>query len=186
MLLSKKSVIMLLSKTKKGIKMKTNKYFLNEYLKIADRIMLDLKEKDVTVTKMVRCGVTTSTVGKVMSIKSREGFLSLRGTTVYRVCKALDNIKGTKTRIKLRELLGDNDLLLQKWRKELNKNDKLSRHILARIRKGHYNRVNNYVFMVGKMIDILDYANDLEVEWKRKQENLKRKTKQQMKGENHV
>lgn len=158
--------------------MKRNEINKKAYLKLSKEIMVELKKPEISLTKLIRNGVQQSTAVKVSAIKQEEDYLKLLARTVYSVCVAIDTINAESNSSYTKHFEKDfekifkpNELLLNKWHKALlsakeDTGEELSNHVITMRKRGVYSGKKKYNYTTKLMIDILDYAEDLQEEFK--------------------
>lgn len=120
------------------------------------------KEK-ITPSVLIVKGVSVGSATKLIYNKNPDAFLHCRGITVLKLCKVLDkNKKGKCFERKLRGIFDHDKLHFYKWRKELLANKELGQGVVKNCIREKYIGANEYRFNISKMIEILDYINDLE------------------------
>lgn len=142
-------------------------------------LVADLKKaiatKDVTLTLLVRKGLTASTAANI-SAADTEKYKEFMAINVYKTCKIIDKSRGTTTYVKkFKRIFEESDVLFNKWYSKITKNPSLSTYIASRRRNGKYKGDNQFNYKVRSMLDILDYAAEEErKEQERVEEEIKR------------
>jgi hypothetical protein len=142
-----------------------------EYIALTDEIMQFLKEKKLTPKDFVVNGMKIGTTSKIFYTRDKEKFFKLRGTVILQLCKILDKKKkGKYFEKKLRKIFDRDKQFFFKWRKELRETDEVGSAIATNSIRQLYTGENEFHFSIAKMIQLLDYINDLEIEAQRKKE----------------
>ena len=95
----------------------------------------------------------------------------MRGTVILQLCKILDKQKkGKYFEKKLRKIFDRDKQFFFKWRKELKETDEVGSAIATNSIRQLYTGDKEFHFSIAKMIQLLDYISDLEIEAQRKKE----------------
>ena len=130
-----------------------------------------VKEKKLTPKDFVVNGMKIGTTSKIFYTRDKEKFFKLRGTVILQLCKILDKKKkGKYFEKKLRKIFDRDKQFFFKWRKELRETKEVGSAIATNSIRQLYTGDNEFHFSVAKMIQLLDYINDLEIEAQRKKE----------------
>lgn len=151
--------------------MQKHRIIEKEYIALTDEIMQFLKEKKLTPKDFVVNGMKIGTTSKIFYTRDKEKFFKLRGTVILQLCKILDKKKkGKYFEKKLRKIFDRDKQFFFKWRKELRETDEVGSAIATNSIRQLYTGENEFHFSIAKMIQLLDYINDLEIEAQRKKE----------------
>ena len=138
-----------------------------EYIALTDEIMQFIEEKKLAPKDFVVSGMKIGTTSKIFYTKDKEKFFKLRGTVILQLCKILDKYKkGKYFEKKLRKIFDRDKQFFFKWRKELKATKEVGSSIAMNSIRQLYTGDNEYHFSIVKMIKLLDYINDLEIEAK--------------------
>ena len=130
-----------------------------------------VKEKKLTPKDFVVNGMKIGTTSKIFYTRDKEKFFKLRGTVILQLCKILDKKKkGKYFEKKLRKIFDRDKQFFFKWRKELRETKEVGSAIATNSIRQLYTGDNEFHFSIAKMIQLLDYINDLEIEAQRKKE----------------
>ena len=130
-----------------------------------------VKEKKLTPKDFVVNGMKIGTTSKIFYTRDKEKFFKLRGTVILQLCKILDKKKkGKYFEKKLRKIFDRDKQFFFKWRKELRETKEVGSAIATNSIRQLYTGENEFHFSIAKMIQLLDYINDLEIEAQRKKE----------------
>ena len=133
------------------------------FSRLTKEITQFISDEKITPTVLIVKGVSVGSATKLIYNKNPDAFLHCRGTTVLKLCKVLDrNKKGKYFERKLRGIFDHDKLYFYKWRKGLLTNKKLGQGVVKNCIREKYVGDNEYRFNISKMIEILDYINDLE------------------------
>lgn len=133
------------------------------FSRLTKEITQFISDEKITPTVLIVKGVSVGSATKLIYNKNPDAFLHCRGATVLKLCKVLDrNKKGKYFERKLRGIFDHDKLYFYKWRKELLANKKLGQGVVKNCIREKYVGDNEYRFNISKMIEILDYINDLE------------------------
>lgn len=151
--------------------MQKHRIIEKEYIALTDEIMQFVKEKKLTPKDFVVNGMKIGTTSKIFYTRDKEKFFKLRGTVILQLCKILDKKKkGKYFEKKLRKIFDRDKQFFFKWRKELRETDEVGSAIATNSIRQLYTGENEFHFSIAKMIQLLDYINDLEIEAQRKKE----------------
>ena len=151
--------------------MQKHRIIEKEYIALTDEIMQFLKEKKLTPKDFVVNGMKIGATSKIFYTRDKEKFFKLRGTVILQLCKILDKKKkGKYFEKKLRKIFDRDKQFFFKWRKELRETDEVGSAIATNSIRQLYTGENEFHFSIAKMIQLLDYINDLEIEAQRKKE----------------
>lgn len=151
--------------------MQKHRIIEKEYIALTDEIMQFVKEKKLTPKDFVVNGMKIGTTSKIFYTRDKEKFFKLRGTVILQLCKILDKKKkGKYFEKKLRKIFDRDKQFFFKWRKELRETKEVGSAIATNSIRQLYTGDNEFHFSVAKMIQLLDYINDLEIEAQRKKE----------------
>ena len=130
-----------------------------------------VKEKKLTPKDFVVNGMKIGTTSKIFYTRDKEKFFKLRGTVILQLCKILDKKKkGKYFEKKLRKIFDRDKQFFFKWRKELRETKEVGSAIATNSIRQLYTGDNEFHFSIAKMIQLIDYINDLEIEAQRKKE----------------
>ena len=130
-----------------------------------------VKEKKLTPKDFVVNGMKIGTTSKIFYTRDKEKFFKLRGTVILQLCEILDKKKkGKYFEKKLRKIFDRDKQFFFKWRKELRETKEVGSAIATNSIRQLYTGDNEFHFSIAKMIQLLDYINDLEIEAQRKKE----------------
>lgn len=151
--------------------MQKHRIIEKEYIALTDEIMQFVKEKKLTPKDFVVNGMKIGTTSKIFYTRDKEKFFKLRGTVILQLCKILDKKKkGKYFEKKLRKIFDRDKQFFFKWRKELRETKEVGSAIATNSIRQLYTGDNEFHFSIAKMIQLLDYINDLEIEAQRKKE----------------
>ena len=151
--------------------MQKHRIIEKEYIALTDEIMQFVKEKKLTPKDFVVNGMKIGTTSKIFYTRDKEKFFKLRGTVILQLCKILDKKKkGKYFEKKLRKIFDRDKQFFFKWRKELRETKEVGSAIATNSIRQLYTGENEFHFSIAKMIQLLDYINDLEIEAQRKKE----------------
>ena len=151
--------------------MQKHRIIEKEYIALTDEIMQFVKEKKLTPKDFIVNGMKIGTTSKIFYTRDKEKFFKLRGTVILQLCKILDKKKkGKYFEKKLRKIFDRDKQFFFKWRKELRETKEVGSAIATNSIRQLYTGDNEFHFSVAKMIQLLDYINDLEIEAQRKKE----------------
>lgn len=126
-----------------------------------------IEKKKLTPKDLVVNGMKIGTTSKIFYTRDKEKFFKLRGTVILQLCKILDKYKkGKYFEKKLRKIFDRDKQFFFKWRKELKATKEVGSSIATNSIRQLYTGDNEYHFSISKMIKLLDYINDLEIEAK--------------------
>lgn len=126
-----------------------------------------IEKKKLTPKDFVVSGMKIGTTSKIFYTKDKEKFFKLRGTVILQLCKILDkHKKGKYFEKKLRKIFDRDKQFFFKWRKELKATKEVGSSIATNSIRQLYTGDNEFHFSISKMIQLLDYINDLEIEAK--------------------
>ena len=126
-----------------------------------------IEKKKLTPKDFVVNGMKIGTTSKIFYTRDKEKFFKLRGTVILQLCKILDKYKkGKYFEKKLRKIFDRDKQFFFKWRKELKATKEVGSSIATNSIRQLYTGDNEYHFSIVKMIKLLDYINDLEIEAK--------------------
>lgn len=147
--------------------MQKHRIIEKEYIALTDEIMQFVKEKKLAPKDFVVSGMKIGTTSKIFYTRDKEKFFKLRGTVILQLCKILDkHKKGKYFEKKLRKIFDRDKQFFFKWRKELKATKEVGSSIATNSIRQLYTGDNEYHFSIVKMIKLLDYINDLEIEAK--------------------
>ena len=130
-------------------------------------MMKFIEEKKLTPKDFVISGMKIGTTSKIFYTRDKEKFFKLRGTVILQLCKILDkHKKGKYFEKKLRKIFDRDKQFFFKWRKELKETKEVGSSIATNSIRQLYTGDNEFHFSIAKMIQLLDYINDLEIEAK--------------------
>lgn len=151
--------------------MQKHRIIEKEYIALTDEIMQFVKEKKLTPKDFVVNGMKIGTTSKIFYTRDKEKFFKLRGTVILQLCKILDKKKkGKYFEKKLRKIFDRDKQFFFKRRKELRETKEVGSAIATNSIRQLYTGDNEFHFSIAKMIQLLDYINDLEIEAQRKKE----------------
>lgn len=151
--------------------MQKHRIIEKEYIALTDEILQFVKEKKLTPKDFVVNGMKIGTTSKIFYTRDKEKFFKLRGTVILQLCKILDKKKkGKYFEKKLRKIFDRDKQFFFKWRKELRETKEVGSAIATNSIRQLYTGENEFHFSIAKMIQLLDYINDLEIEAQRKKE----------------
>lgn len=151
--------------------MQKHRIIEKEYIALTDEIMQFVKEKKLTPKDFVVNGMKIGTTSKIFYTRDKEKFFKLRGTVILQLCKILDKKKkGKYFEKKLRKIFDRDKQFFFKWRKELRETKEVGSAIATNSIRQLYTGDNEFHFSIAKMIQLIDYINDLEIEAQRKKE----------------
>ena len=151
--------------------MQKHRIIEKEYIALTDEILQFVKEKKLTPKDFVVNGMKIGTTSKIFYTRDKEKFFKLRGTVILQLCKILDKKKkGKYFEKKLRKIFDRDKQFFFKWRKELRETKEVGSAIATNSIRQLYTGDNEFHFSIAKMIQLLDYINDLEIEAQRKKE----------------
>lgn len=151
--------------------MQKHKIVEKEYIALTDEIMQFIEEKKLAPKDFVVSGMKIGTTSKIFYTKDKEKFFKLRGTVILQLCKILDkHKKGKYFEKKLRKIFDRDKQFFFKWRKELKETDEVGSAIATNSIRQLYTGDKEFHFSIAKMIQLLDYISDLEIESQRKKE----------------
>ena len=136
-----------------------------EYIALTDEIMQFIEEKKLAPKDFVVSGMKIGTTSKIFYAKDKEKFFKLRGTVILDKHK-----KGKYFEKKLRKIFDRDKQFFYKWRKELKETDEVGSAIATNSIRQLYTGDKEFHFSIAKMIQLLDYISDLEIESQRKKE----------------
>lgn len=144
------------------------------YMRLTDELMNFIKDHNIAPSLLIENGVRVGSAMKVVYNKEPETFLHLRGNTVMQLCKVLDKKrKGKYFEQSLRSIFDHDKQFFYKWRKELQDNKDLGSVVVRNCIREKYVGENEYRFNISKMIEVLDYINDLEQDRKEKKRRMR-------------
>ena len=147
--------------------MQKHKIIEKEYIALTDEMMKFIEEKKLTPKDFVVSGMKIGTTSKIFYTRDKEKFFKLRGTVILQLCKILDkHKKGKYFEKKLRKIFDRDKQFFFKWRKELKATKEVGSSIATNSIRQLYTGDNEFHFSIAKMIQLLDYINDLEIEAK--------------------
>ena len=151
--------------------MQKNRIVEKEYIALTDEIMQFIEEKHLAPKDFVVSGMKIGTTSKIFYTKDKDKFFKLRGTVILQLCKILDKYKkGKYFEKKLRKIFDRDKQFFFKWRKELRETKEVGSAIATNSIRQLYTGDKEFHFSITKMIQLLDYINDLEIEAQRKKE----------------
>ena len=151
--------------------MQKHRIIEKEYIALTDEIMQFVKKKKLAPKDFVVSGMKIGTTSKIFYTRDKEKFFKLRGTVILQLCEILDKYKkGKYFEKKLRKIFDRDKQFFFKWRKELRETDEVGSTIATNSIRQLYTGENEFHFSIAKMIQLLDYINDLEIEAQRKKE----------------
>lgn len=147
--------------------MQKHKVIEKEYVRLTNEIMQFIEEEDLTPTDLVIHGMKIGTTSKIFYTKDKEKFFKLRGTVMLQLCSVLDKYKkGKYFEKQLRKIFDRDKQFFFKWRKELKASKEIGSAIATNSIRQVYTGEKEYHFSISKMIQLLDFINDLEIEVK--------------------
>lgn len=147
--------------------MQRHKVIEKEYVCLTNEIMQFIEEENLTPTDLVIHGMKIGTTSKIFYTKDKEKFFKLRGTVMLQLCSVLDKYKkGKYFEKQLRKIFDRDKQFFFKWRKELKASKEIGSAIATNSIRQVYTGEKEYHFSVSKMIQLLDFINDLEMEAK--------------------
>lgn len=147
--------------------MQRYKVIEKEYVRLTNEIMQFIEEENLTPTDLVIHGMKIGTTSKIFYTKDKEKFFKLRGTVMLQLCSVLDKYKkGKYFEKQLRKIFDRDKQFFFKWRKELKASKEIGSAIATNSIRQVYTGEKEYHFSVSKMIQLLDFINDLEMEAK--------------------
>lgn len=147
--------------------MQKHKVIEKEYVRLTKEIMQYIEEENLTPTDLVIHGMKIGTTSKIFYTKDKEKFFKLRGTVMLQLCSVLDKYKkGKYFEKQLRKIFDRDKQFFFKWRKELKASKEIGSAIATNSIRQVYTGEKEYHFSISKMIQLLDFINDLEMEAK--------------------
>lgn len=147
--------------------MQKHKVIEKEYVRLTNEIMQFIEEENLTPTDLVIHGMKIGTTSKIFYTKDKEKFFKLRGTVMLQLCSVLDKYKkGKYFEKQLRKIFDRDKQFFFKWRKELKESKEIGSAIATNSIRQVYTGEKEYHFSISKMIQLLDFINDLEMEAK--------------------
>lgn len=147
--------------------MQKHKVIEKEYVRLTNEIMQFIEEENLTPTDLVIHGMKIGTTSKIFYTKDKEKFFKLRGTVMLQLCSVLDKYKkGKYFEKQLRKIFDRDKQFFFKWRKELKASKEIGSAIATNSIRQVYTGKKEYHFSISKMIQLLDFINDLEMEAK--------------------
>ena len=147
--------------------MQKHKVIEKEYVRLTNEIMQFIEEENLTPTDLVMNGMKIGTTSKIFYTKDKEKFFKLRGTVMLQLCSVLDKYKkGKYFEKQLRKIFDRDKQFFFKWRKELKASKEIGSAIATNSIRQVYTGEKEYHFSISKMIQLLDFINDLEMEAK--------------------
>ena len=147
--------------------MQKHKVIEKEYVRLTNEIMQFIEEENLTPTDLVRHGMKIGTTSKIFYTKDKEKFFRLRGTVMLQLCSVLDKYKkGKYFEKQLRKIFDRDKQFFFKWRKELKASKEIGSAIATNSIRQVYTGEKEYHFSISKMIQLLDFINDREMEAK--------------------
>lgn len=147
--------------------MQKHKAIEKEYVRLTNEIMQFIEEENLTPTDLVIHGMKIGTTSKIFYTKDKEKFFKLRGTVMLQLCSVLDKYKkGKYFEKQLRKIFDRDKQFFFKWRKELKASKEIGSAIAINSIRQVYTGEKEYHFSISKMIQLLDFINDLEMEAK--------------------
>ena len=147
--------------------MQKHKVIEKEYVRLTNEIMQYIEEENLTPTDLVIHGMKIGTTSKIFYTKDKEKFFKLRGTVMLQLCSVLDKYKkGKYFEKQLRKIFDRDKQFFFKWRKELKASKEIGSAIATNSIRQAYTGEKEYHFSISKMIQLLDFINDLEMEAK--------------------
>lgn len=147
--------------------MQKQKVIEKEYVRLTNEIMQYIEEENLTPTDLVIHGMKIGTTSKIFYTKDKEKFFKLRGTVMLQLCSVLDKYKkGKYFEKQLRKIFDRDKQFFFKWRKELKESKEIGSAIATNSIRQVYTGEKEYHFSISKMIQLLDFISDLEIEAK--------------------
>ena len=147
--------------------MQKHKVIEKEYVRLTNEIMQFIEEENLTPTDLVIHGMKIGTTSKIFYTKDKEKFFKLRGTVMLQLCSVLDKYKkGKYFEKQLRKIFDRDKQFFFKWRKELKASKEIGSAIATNSIRQVYTGEKEYHFSISKMIQLLDFISDLEMEAK--------------------
>lgn len=147
--------------------MQKHKVIEKEYVRLTNEIMQFIEKENLTPTDLVIHGMKIGTTSKIFYTKDKEKFFKLRGTVMLQLCSVLDKYKkGKYFEKQLRKIFDRDKQFFFKWRKELKVSKEIGSAIATNSIRQVYTGEKEYHFSISKMIQLLDFINDLEIEAK--------------------
>lgn len=147
--------------------MQKHKVIEKEYVRLTNEIMQFIEEENLTPTDLVVNGMKIGTTSKIFYTKDKEKFFKLRGTVMLQLCSVLDKYKkGKYFEKQLRKIFDRDKQFFFKWRKELKASKEIGSAIATNSIRQVYTEEKEYHFSISKMIQLLDFISDLEIEAK--------------------
>lgn len=147
--------------------MQKHKVIEKEYVRLTNEIMQFIEEENLTPTDLVIHGMKIGTTSKIFYTKDKEKFFKLRGTVMLQLCSVLDKYKkGKYFEKQLRKIFDRDKQFFFKWRKELKASKEIGSAIAINSIRQVYTGEKEYHFSISKMIQLLDFISDLEIEAK--------------------
>lgn len=147
--------------------MQKHKVIEKEYVRLTNEIMQFIEEENLTPTNLIIHGMKIGTTSKIFYTKDKEKFFKLRGTVMLQLCSVLDKYKkGKYFEKQLRKIFDRDKQFFFKWRKELKASKEIGSAIATNSIRQVYTGEKEYHFSISKMIQLLDFINDLEIEAK--------------------
>lgn len=147
--------------------MQKHKVIEKEYVRLTNEIMQFIEEENLTPTDLVIHGMKIGTTSKIFYTKDKEKFFKLRGTVMLQLCSVLDKYKkGKYFEKQLRKIFDRDKQFFFKWRKELKASKEIGSAIATNSIRQVYTGEKEYHFSISKMIQLLDFISDLEIEAK--------------------
>lgn len=147
--------------------MQKHKVIEKEYVRLTNEIMQFIEEENLTPTDLVIHGMKIGTTSKIFYTKDKEKFFKLRGTVMLQLCSVLDKYKkGKYFEKQLRKIFDRDKQFFFKWRKELKASKEIGSAIATNSIRQVYTGEKEYHFSISKMVQLLDFINDLEMEAK--------------------
>lgn len=147
--------------------MQKHKVIEKEYVRLTNEIMQFIEEENLTPTDLVVNGMKIGTTSKIFYTKDKEKFFKLRGTVMLQLCSVLDKYKkGKYFEKQLRKIFDRDKQFFFKWRKELKASKEIGSAIATNSIRQVYTGEKEYHFSISKMIQLLDFISDLEIEAK--------------------
>lgn len=144
--------------------MQKHKVIEKEYVRLTNEIMQFIEEENLTPTDLVIHGMKIGTTSKIFYTKDKEKFFKLRGTVMLQLCSVLDKYKkGKYFEKQLRKIFDRDKQFFFKWRKELKASKEIGSAIATNSIRQVYTGEKEYHFSISKMIQLLDFINDLEM-----------------------
>ena len=147
--------------------MQKHKVIEKEYVRLTNEIMQFIEVENLTPTDLVIHGMKIGTTSIIFYTKDKEKFFKLRGTVMLQLCSVLDKYKkGKYFEKQLRKIFDRDKQFFFKWRKELKASKEIGSAIATNSIRQVYTGEKEYHFSISKMIQLLDFINDLEMEAK--------------------